>query len=79
MGSSSSSSSSKQTIEPVNVDEPELHFVQANVTVVDLISFDLVDASSGQQSVDDMNSLGEISRILLSESSSTESKGIPLH
>jgi hypothetical protein len=59
---SSSSSSSKQTVEPVSVDEPKLHFVQANVAAaVDLISFELVDASSGQlgQSLDDKHSLGE--------------------
>lgn len=62
MGSSSSSSSSKQTVEPVNVDEPALHFAQANAAAVDLISFELVDASSGQlgQSLDDKHSLGEI-------------------
>ncbi|EFX78202.1 hypothetical protein DAPPUDRAFT_246601 [Daphnia pulex] len=61
MGSSSSSSSSKQTVEPVNVDEPALHLAQANVAAaVDLISFELVDVSSGQlgQSLDDKHSLG---------------------
>jgi hypothetical protein len=68
---SSSSSTSKQIVEQVSVDDPALHFVQANVAAVDLISFDLVDASSGQldQSVDDKHFLGEISQILLSESS----------
>jgi hypothetical protein len=56
---SSSSSTSKQIVEPVSVNEP--HFVQANVAAVDLISFELVDASSGQlgQSLDDKHSLGE--------------------
>jgi hypothetical protein len=69
---SSSSSTSKQIVEPVSVDDPALHFVQANVAAeVDLISFELVDASSGQldQSVDGKHFLGEISQILLSESS----------
>ncbi len=80
MGSSSSSSSSKQTVEPVNVDEPALHFVQANAAAVDLISFELVDASSGQligQSLDDKHSLGEIiSQILCwaSQADASESR-----
>lgn len=67
---SSSSSTSKQIVEPVSVDEPALHFFQANAAV-HLISFELVDASSGQlgQSVDDKHFLGENSQILLSESS----------
>jgi hypothetical protein len=57
---SSSSSTSQQIVEQVSVADPALHFVQANAAV-DLISFELVDASSGQlgQSLDDKHSLGE--------------------
>lgn len=84
MGSSSSSSSSKQTVEPVNVDEPALHFAQANAAAVDLISFELVDASSGQlgQSLDDKHALGEIiSHILCwaSRADASESRAYRVH